>query len=231
MRHRRSFPRTLARSRPAGRAPVLHPPGELLVDFACGRADLPHRVMIEAHLAHCATCTGVVADLATPGGALLAELPDVAPGPGAFERLWQAVERQEAQAPPPPSSPIPAGAWAELPIRRRALRWRPLPTLGAHFAGLARDPATGTMLSVARMGGGRRFPRHRHVGGEDVVVLQGAYRDQVGEFASGDWGSYEDGSEHAPDTVAGAECWILTRLHHRVRFLGWRGVLQRLLGI
>jgi anti-sigma factor ChrR (cupin superfamily) len=111
------------------------------------------------------------------------------------------------------------------------VRWRPLPVLGARYATLARDPVAGTFVSVARMGGGRRFPRHRHVGDEQVVVLRGAYGDEVGDFAAGDWGSYPDGSQHAPRTVAGEDCWILTRLHHPVRFFGWRGVLQKLLGV
>lgn len=225
----RRAPRAAANA--SQRAPLLHPPEDLLLDYVCGAADLPQRVLLEAHLARCPTCADLLGDLAGPGGAALAQATsgDAPPPAGGWNRLWSAIERGDAGAPPPGA--IPAAAWGELPPRRRSVRWRPLSVLGAHFAPLARDPVSGTFVSVARMSGGRRFPRHRHVGPEDVVVLQGAFGDHVGDFAPGDWASYADGSEHEPLTVAGPDCWILTRLHHPVRFFGWRGILQRLLGV
>ena len=78
------------------------------------------------------------------------------------------------------------------------------------------------------MPGGHPFPRHRHPGGEDVVVLHGAYEDAYGDWRQGVYSIYTGpGSEHRPVTHGPDECWILTRLPQPVEFTGWRGILQR----
>jgi putative transcriptional regulator len=78
------------------------------------------------------------------------------------------------------------------------------------------------------MPGGRRFPRHLHLGSEQATVLAGGYEDERGSFEAGDYVEYERGSEHGPDTLDGDPCWILFRLEGKVRFRGWRGLIQRL---
>ncbi|HTQ78551.1 MAG TPA: cupin domain-containing protein, partial [Thermoanaerobaculia bacterium] len=62
----------------------------------------------------------------------------------------------------------------------------------------------------------------------DVLVLQGGYEDEKGRYEAGDYAVYETGSEHRPTTERGEECWILVRLERPIRFLGWRGWLERL---
>jgi putative transcriptional regulator len=233
----------------SARHPAHHPADELLLAFAAGEADLAHRVLVEAHLAGCAACAGVVAEMSAAGGALLAALPEVAPPPS----LWRALERRVAGAEAvaarrwgldpagsarggvaatndgaPRDLPLPAAARAELPPGPRP-RWRWLWAPGARWALLHESP-DGTRLMAGRMPGGLTFPRHRHVGPEDVVLLSGAYEDQEGRFAVGDYASYPPGSEHEPRTVAGEVCTIVFRLEAPNRFFGWRGLLQRLAG-
>jgi anti-sigma factor ChrR (cupin superfamily) len=143
-------------------------------------------------------------------------------------------ERLVARLPPPAAAvpsplagtPVPPAARAEL-AELRELRWRHLLVRGARIARLWSDPASGTSLLLGHMPGGRPFPRHRHPGGEDVVVLAGAYDDAWGHWGEGAYGVYAPGSEHRPVTQAPHECWILTRLPRPVEFTGWRGVLQR----
>jgi anti-sigma factor ChrR (cupin superfamily) len=45
---------------------------------------------------------------------------------------------------------------------------------------------------------GTGYGRHRHVGSEDVLVLAGGYRDELGEYRQGDCVHYPAGSSHAP---------------------------------
>jgi quercetin dioxygenase-like cupin family protein len=54
----------------------------------------------------------------------------------------------------------------------------------------------GTVL--IRMDPGRGYPPHRHVGVEEVLVLQGGYRDDQGVYGVGTYVRYEPGSRHAP---------------------------------
>ena len=207
---------------------MRHVPNETLLEHASGRLDLALRVLVEAHLELCPVCLAEHAALAAPGGRLLAE---TAPSPPA-ERLW---ERIEAGLPAttgdavPVEVPLPPAARAELGPAA-PLRWWRLGLGGARMAELAHDAESDVRLLVGQMPPGLRFPRHLHLGFEQVVVLAGGYDDERGEFVAGDYGVYEPGSEHGPETLDGDSCWILFRLDAPVRFRGWRGLAQRLLG-
>lgn len=51
---------------------------------------------------------------------------------------------------------------------------------------------------LIRMEPGSGYAPHRHLGTEDVLVLQGGYRDEHGEYRSGEHVHYAGGSVHAP---------------------------------
>lgn len=210
----------------------MHPSEELLLAVVAGEADLPYRLLVEGHLETCAACRSAVAGLSSPGGALLSSLraerlPD---------RLWERLRTTVAALPPATSAddplfaglPLPAGLRRELP-RLPAIPWRRLPVRGARLAVLLRDPFTGSALILGHMPARRAFPRHVHVGPEDVLVLAGGYADQFGTFETGAYGSYAPGTEHRPFTEPDEECWTLLRLEAPNQFRGWRGWAQRLL--
>jgi putative transcriptional regulator len=213
----------------------LHPPEETLLTFASGEADLPLRVLVEAHLAACPACAAVVVELRAAGGRLLAALPETAVEDGLWERLRGRLDREPA----PPAAldsgdsaidlPVPPAALAELPALR-PLRWRWAWAPDARLALVARDPGTHSMLLAARMPGARSFPRHLHVGPEDVVVVTGGYDDHLGRYEAGNYAAYAPGTSHRPHTEPDEGCAILLRLEKPNRFYGWRGVLQGVLG-
>jgi putative transcriptional regulator len=214
-------------------APLAHPAPELLLSFATGRADLPHRVLLEAHLAGCPDCRAALAETANPGGALLRGLPG-APLPAA---LWERLRQRVAAEPLParrevPAAlaglPLPEAARDELPAIRR-LRWHWGFARGARMAGLARDPDTRSVLVIGHIPPRRAFPRHLHVGPEDLLVLTGGYEDEMGHWEAGAYAAYEPGTIHRPVIEPGETCWILLRLEAPNRLLGWQGWVQRLL--
>ena len=47
-----------------------------------------------------------------------------------------------------------------------------------------------------------RFNRHIHVGGEEILVLEGLFRDEHGEYPAGSWLRNPRYSEHTPFTGA-----------------------------
>ncbi|HSK79511.1 MAG TPA: cupin domain-containing protein [Thermoanaerobaculia bacterium] len=212
----------------------MHPPEELLLAVATGQADLPHRVMVEGHLGSCPSCRATAGEMSSVGGALLERLdvPELPTG-----HLWERLRSQiEALPPGPPSNPLlaglplPEGALRELPVILE-LRWRRPLVRGARYAVLLRDWETGSALILARMDPRRVFPRHVHLGPEDVLVLAGGYEDQWGTWEAGAYAAYAPGTEHRPTTEPDEECWTLTRLEKPNLFLGWRGWAQRLLGL
>ncbi|MFN7942069.1 MAG: cupin domain-containing protein [Thermoanaerobaculia bacterium] len=208
-------------------APRTHPPEDLLLAHASGESDPAMRVLLEAHLDLCADCRAAFAELAAPGGWLLAQTPEEKPSAA----VWEALERRLASPPPPdllPAEvPLPAGARAELDLRQPP-RWVRLFLRGAKMSLLFEDEGSKSWLGLGRMPGGKVFPRHLHTDFEHAVVLSGGYADERGDFEAGDFAVYEPGSEHGPDTLEGQDCWILFRLAGPVEFRGWRGVLQRL---
>lgn len=210
----------------------MHPPEELLLAVASGQADLPHRVLVEGHLDDCATCRATLAEISAPGGVLLASLAPEPPTDG----LWESLRARVAALPPGPGPddprlagvPLPQGARRELPPLPH-LAWHNPLARGARMALLLRDDFTGSRLILGHMPARRAFPRHLHLGPEDVLVLAGGYEDQMGTFETGAYASYAPGTEHRPFTEPDEECWILFRLEKPNLFLGWRGWAQRLL--
>ncbi len=65
---------------------------------------------------------------------------------------------------------------------------------------LFRNNETGGRSSVVRLAVGRRFPRHAHLGTEEVVVLAGRVRIAGVDLDAGDYLFTESGEEH--DVVA-----------------------------
>ena len=73
------------------------------------------------------------------------------------------------------------------------------PGVSIHFYYSDRD--SGHAAVMIRMEPGCSYPRHRHNGPEELLVLQGGYRDRFGEHGTGSYVRYEAGTSHAPVAV------------------------------
>jgi putative transcriptional regulator len=95
------------------------------------------------------------------------------------------------------------------------------PGVAIHFH--ASSEATGRVVALIRMAPGCGYPMHRHRGPEDVLVIEGGYRDARGEHRAGTFLRYEDGTAHAPvalDLGDGRACVLLAVAHEGIRLLG-----------
>ena len=76
---------------------------------------------------------------------------------------------------------------------------------------LAREaPESGHATSIVRYDPGSAFSRHAHPGGEEILVLQGTFSDEHGDFAAGSYLRNPPGSSHTPFSRQG--CVLLVKL-------------------
>jgi quercetin dioxygenase-like cupin family protein len=64
--------------------------------------------------------------------------------------------------------------------------------------------------TVVRYQPGCRFPAHEHPLGEEFLVLEGVFEDELGEYPAGTYVRNPPGSRHAPGAARG--CTILVKL-------------------
>lgn len=87
--------------------------------------------------------------------------------------------------------------------RYEGIEWLDLVAPEAEQPGERASSPSQTVL--IRMAPGCGYPRHRHIGPEDVLVLAGGYRDEDGRtFEAGQFVRYPQGSEHTPVALGSA---------------------------
>ncbi|WP_407146973.1 cupin domain-containing protein [Bradyrhizobium sp. ORS 86] len=64
--------------------------------------------------------------------------------------------------------------------------------------------------SIVRYAPGSVFPRHTHGGGEEIVVLEGIFQDEHGDYPAGSYFRNPPGTSHVPAAKDG--CTIFVRL-------------------
>ena len=64
--------------------------------------------------------------------------------------------------------------------------------------------------SIVRYAPGSRFEPHNHGGGEEILVLEGIFADELGEYPAGTYLRNPAGSSHAPFSANG--CTLLVKL-------------------
>jgi anti-sigma factor ChrR (cupin superfamily) len=92
-----------------------------------------------------------------------------------------------------------------------ALDWTPSPMAGVERRMLDRHgEEVARATSLVRYAPGSRFERHSHGGGEEILVLEGTFSDEQGDYPAGTYLRNPVGSSHAPFSEAG--CTILVKL-------------------
>jgi anti-sigma factor ChrR (cupin superfamily) len=85
-----------------------------------------------------------------------------------------------------------------------------------------RDGDTGSALYLCHFAPRSTFPRHRHVGLEENVILAGGYQSGDIRVNAGDWVTGAPGTEET-STAEDEACWRLSRVEPPgVRFTGWQ---------
>lgn len=97
-------------------------------------------------------------------------------------------------------------------IDTNQLDWVKSPMPGVWRKPLAREEAErGHATSIVRYEPGARFRQHDHPGGEEILVLEGVFSDETGDYGAGTYFRNPVGFRHAPFSEAG--CVLLVKLH------------------
>jgi anti-sigma factor ChrR (cupin superfamily) len=65
--------------------------------------------------------------------------------------------------------------------------------------------------SIVRYAPDSHFPPHEHPGGEEILVLDGTFSDETGDFPAGWYLRNPDGTSHQPSSVEGALIFVKLR--------------------
>ena len=106
---------------------------------------------------------------------------------------------------------IHADRGARVVLASGAMPWQPSPTPGVTRRMLYREGGEiARATSIVRYAPGSRFPRHVHGGGEEILVLDGVFSDEFGDWGPGSYLRNPPGTAHAPSSDPG--CTLLVKL-------------------
>ena len=95
-------------------------------------------------------------------------------------------------------------------LRTNGLPWRASARAGVMRRELERGDghAPRTAASIVHFDAGTGFPRHYHYVGEEILVLDGVFSDETGDFGAGTYLRNPTGSWHGPYSKDGCTIFI-----------------------
>ncbi len=98
-------------------------------------------------------------------------------------------------------------------IDTRAMAWSPSPSATVWRKRLHRvGPAeAGQVTSVVRYAPDSAFPVHDHPDGEEILVLDGVFSDEAGDWPAGTYLLNPEGFRHAPHSAPGCTLFVKLR--------------------
>lgn len=215
-----------------------HPDDATLISYASGALSEALGAVVATHLAMCPTCRREVARMEAVGASLMQALEPVAVSGTALAAL-RALRASEADTParrpdveaPRADADVPPPISRLVGERLAVVRWKRLGYGVWHYPLPLSAGARGD-LRLLKVAAGQAMPGHGHGGSELTLLLDGAYRDEIGEFRRGDLADLDDSTEHRPvaDAVTGCVCLIASE--KKARFTGMIGrLIQPFTGI
>ncbi|MBR0813585.1 cupin domain-containing protein [Bradyrhizobium diazoefficiens] len=201
-----------------------HPPEDLLADFAAGKLEEAHQLVVGVHVAGCARCARFVQAIEQLAGA---SLEDVEPAPiasDAFDRVMSRIhEAPKEIAAPPLASAADDDVPPALRKYRIGRRRRVAPGLSLRPIELS---GSGTARAfLLRSAPGSRMLEHTHTGTELTLVLEGSFSHEGGRFGPGDFDYGDDEVDHRPIVGDEGPCLCLVAMTGDLRMNGFLGRL------
>jgi len=191
--------------------------------YALGALEGAEARAFEEHLAGgCAACAAEVEEFVAAVDALAHAAPPAEPPAGARAKLLarvggggggqeQAAESGSTEIRPPEKSEGRAGGPRAgfFILRADEGEWAATEDEGISYKLLFADRARGTVTTLVRMQPGARIPRHRHLGVEQCLVLEGDLRSGPYAMGAGDFNCSLPDSIHDELTTDGGALLLL----------------------
>jgi hypothetical protein len=96
-------------------------------------------------------------------------------------------------------------------VHAARIPWTPSPAPGVERRMLDRlGDEIARATTIVRFAPGSHFAAHVHGGGEEILVLDGVFQDETGDFPAGSYIRNPPGSQHTPASASG--CTIFVKL-------------------
>jgi putative transcriptional regulator len=207
-----------------------HPHEDMLIEYANGSLPAAESLLVASHASMCGECQYRIADFETIGAALMDSIDEAPIDETSLRSVLDRIDgladetataADEKSAPagldeetlglvPPPLRPLLTGSLTSLQWRRigRGLRRAALGTYGSG------------KVSLIEIRPGGSVPAHTHTGDEYTLVLQGAFHDETGDYATGDVAYADPDLDHRPRASSDGPCLCLTIEGGPVRLTG-----------
>jgi quercetin dioxygenase-like cupin family protein len=94
-------------------------------------------------------------------------------------------------------------------IHAARMEWTPSPAKGVDRRMLYRvGDEVARATSLVRFAPHSRFPLHPHGGGEEILVLEGVFSDETGDYGAGSYLRNPPGTAHAPSSEPGCVLFV-----------------------
>jgi anti-sigma factor ChrR (cupin superfamily) len=137
------------------------------------------------------------------------------PSSRSFESLCAALTAEEAGVQTDdsnPDAPLRGDMSRRVVVDTDSLQWTSSPSRSVSRKRLHRvGPAeSGQVTSLVRYDAGSAFPVHDHPDGEEILVLEGVFSDEHGDWPAGTWLLNPEGFRHSPFSKEG--CLLFVKL-------------------
>jgi putative transcriptional regulator len=194
-------------------SPQHHPADDVLAAYAAGALEPGFGLVVGAHLEACAHCRARVGAFEATSGAALVDLPESEIAPDALAKVMARLDE-----PLPPVAVDTRPLLERLPLKPK--RWV---APGVWVAAVETPHARDNRVYILSVAPGMPTARHEHTGAEFCTVLQGAYRDEVGRFATGDFAAAYGEFNHQPVVDGEETCVCLFATEGRLKPQGLLG--------
>lgn len=196
-------------------SPNHHPSDDILTAYAVGALEPGFGLVVGAHVDVCAHCRARVGSFEAVSGAALENLADAGVGADALSSVMTRLGEQSPQQ----------AADKRSFVERLSLKKKRWVAPGVWVAGVDTPHAPQNRVYLLSVASGGLTARHEHSGAEFCTVLKGAYRDELGLFAAGDFAAAESDLNHQPVVEGDDACVCLFATEGRLKAQGLFGRL------
>jgi putative transcriptional regulator len=197
-------------------SPRHHPSDEILTAYVAGALEPGFGLVVGAHVEACAHCRARARTFEAVSGAALSTLPEADIGAGALANVMARLDE---------GAPVETATDGRSFIERLPLKPKKWVAPGVWVAGVNTPHAPQNRVYLLSVAAGGLTARHEHSGAEFCTVLKGAYRDELGRFAAGDFAAAESELNHQPVVEGDEACVCLFATEGRLKAQGLLGRL------